>query len=48
MCWLKSYNVLFIVSSTVLGTQDTAVNKMDKNPCPLVANSHSSGGDQIQ
>lgn len=48
MCWLKSYNVLFIVSGTVLGTQNTTVNKKDKNPCPLIANLHSGGGDQIQ
>lgn len=48
MCWLKSYNVSVIVFGTVLGTQDTAVNKMDKISCLHVANSHSGGGGQIQ
>lgn len=36
--------MLFIVSGTVLGTPETAVNKMNKYPCPHVASSHSVGG----
>lgn len=32
------------MSGTVLGTPETAVNKMNKNPCPHVASSHSVGG----
>lgn len=48
MCWLKSSNVVFIVYSTILGIQYTAVNKMSKNPCPHITNSHSGGGGQMQ
>lgn len=38
---------MLIVSGTVLGTQDTTVNRMDKNPSFHVASSHSDGRGQI-
>lgn len=39
---------MFIVSYTVLGTQDIRVNKMDKNSSPCVTSSRSDcGRDKI-
>lgn len=35
---------MFIVSDTVLGTQETRVNKMYKNLNPCVTSSYSGGG----